>query len=217
MATTTQIIAKQGWVGAFVLLIAFLLTAWLGWSICAFVLFVGLFLWLVMFRNPERIPNIDENNAFVSPVDGIIRDIASGDGQVSILIETRFIDVGVIRAPCDIVEGKCSAKKGLSLACCSKNKRNELNATMHFESLQDRTFSIDFYPIFFSSQELFVSSNLDIGERIGFMKAGMTRINIPQIPQKRGKSADSAEIELKVSVGDRVKALQSVIGYFYEV
>lgn len=212
--TTTQIIAKQGWSGALVLFIAFLLTAWLDWNVCAFVLFVLFVLWLVMFRNPERIPTTDESNVFVSPVDGIVRDITSSEGQVSILIETRFIDVGVIRAPCDIIEGKCSEKKGLNLACCSKEKCNELNAMMRFESVQDRAFCIEFYPILFSSQELFASSNLDIGERMGFMKAGMTHI---MIPQKKKKGADSAEMELKIGIGDRVKALQSVIGYFYEV
>ena len=211
--TTTQIIAKQGGVGALVLLVAFVLTLWLDWNVCAFVLCVMLVLWLAMFRNPERIPNASESNVFVSPVDGIVRDIDANEERISILIETRFIDVGVIRSPCDVVEGKMSEKKGLNLTWCSKEKRNTLNATMRFESLQERTFSIDFYPIFFSSQELFASSNLDVGERMGFMKAGMTRIIIPQ---KRQKGVDS-DIELKVSIGDRVKALQSVIGYFYEV
>lgn len=212
--TTTQIIAKQGWIGALVLFVVFLFAVWLDWSICAFVMFVALVLWLVMFRNPERIPNADEDNVFVSPVDGIIREIQSSGGKISILIETRFIDVGVIRAPCDVLEGQYSEKKGLSLAYCGRDKRKQLNATMSFQSLQDKRFSMDFYPIFFSSHHIFATGNLDIGERIGFMKVGMTCINIPQ---KRQKGEDSVEIELKVSVGDKVKASQSVIGYFHEV
>ncbi|WP_343352983.1 phosphatidylserine decarboxylase [Helicobacter mastomyrinus] len=210
--TTTQIIAKQGWIGALVLLGAFLLTLWFDWNLCAFVLFVLLVLWLIMFRNPERIPNINESNAFTSPVDGIIRDIQSIEGEINILIETRFIDVGVIRAPYDVVKGECQEKRGLSLTCCAKDKTNLLNASMSFQSLEDRKFTLDFYPIFFSSHHIFASSDLNVGERIGFMKAGMTRINIPQ-----QKGLNAAEVELKVSIGDRVKALQSVIGYFYEV
>ena len=67
MTTTTQFIAKQGWLGAIALFVAFILSIWFDWNVCAFVLFVALVLWLVMFRNPERIPHIDENNVFVSP------------------------------------------------------------------------------------------------------------------------------------------------------
>ncbi len=210
MTTTTQFIAKQGWFGAIALFVAFILSIWLDWNVCAFVLFVALVLWLVMFRNPERIPHIDENNVFVSPVDGIVRDMSYSNDEMSILIETRFIDVGIIRAPCDIVEGQYSEKKGLSLTCCAKAKCKELNATMRFESLKERAFYMEFYPIFFSSHHLFAQNNLSIGERIGFMKAGMTRIVIPQ------KKA-SIEFESKVSIGDKVCALQSVIGYIYEV
>ncbi len=88
--TTTQIIAKQGWVGALVLLVAFVLTLWLDWNVCAFVLCVMLVLWLAMFRNPERIPNASESNVFVSPVDGIVRDIDANEERISILIETRL-------------------------------------------------------------------------------------------------------------------------------
>ncbi|RDU59743.1 phosphatidylserine decarboxylase [Helicobacter marmotae] len=212
--TTTQIIAKQGWLGALILLIAFLLMVFFDWDSAALILFIALVLWLVMFRNPERIPSSEEENVFVSPVDGIVRDINVGNAEIRILIETRFIDVGVIRAPCDVLQSKCYEKKGLSLTYCSKDKREVLNAFMEFESLQNRAFSMKFYPIFFSSSELFISDNLDMGERIGFMKAGMTHIIIPL---KGKKSTQSSEVEIKVGIGDRVRALQSVIGYFHEV
>ena len=178
--------------GAIALFVAFILSIWFDWNVCAFVLFVALVLWLVMFRNPERIPHIDENNVFVSPVDGIVRDMSYSNDEMSILIETRFIDVGIIRAPCDIVEGQYSEKKGLSLTCCAKAKCKELNATMRFESLKERAFYMEFYPIFFSSHHLFAQNNLSIGERIGFMKAGMTRIVIPQ--KKASIEFESKEI-----------------------
>ncbi|TLD96939.1 phosphatidylserine decarboxylase [Helicobacter jaachi] len=210
MTTTTQIIAKQGWIGAGILLAAFLLSVCFEWSVCGFVSFIALIVWLVIFRNPERIPNNDEHNAFVAPVDGIIRNIESNSEQISILIETRLIDVGVIRAPCDIVEGSASEKKGLSLNFCSRDKRKVLNGTMSFKNLADKPFSMDFYPVFFASNHLFAHSNLSIGERMGFMKLGMTKIIIPT-------DKAHAEFELKVRIGDRIKALQSIIGYFYEV
>ena len=210
--TTTQIIAKQGWIGTGVLLALFLISTLFDWTLCGFVSLVCLILWVAMFRNPERIPQTHENNAFVSPVDGIVRDIYSTNNEVHIKIETSFLDVGVIRAPCDVFEGKISQKKGLSLTCCNKQKQAQLNATMRFENKQDCVFSMEFFPIFFSSHELFAYSHLELGERIGFMKAGMTQITIPQDSKNSFN-----EIELKVSIGDRVSASQSVLGYFYEV
>lgn len=121
--TTTQIIAKQGWIGTGVLLALFLISALFDWTLCGFVSLVFLILWVAMFRNPERIPQTHENNAFVSPVDGIVRDVYSTNNEVHIKIETSFLDVGIIRAPCDVFEGKISQKKVcLSLAVINKNK-----------------------------------------------------------------------------------------------
>lgn len=211
--TTTQIIARQGWLGALILLAIFLFSVWFDWNVCSFISFVLLAIWLVMFRNPERIPSVAERNVFVSPVDGIVRDITSSKEEVSVLIETSFLDVGMIRSPCDIIDGKCEEKKGLSITYCSKEKRAQLNAAIYFTSLQNRMFSIEFRPVFFSSQHLFTCSNLSIGERMGFMKVGTTRIVFPRKTTKN----NIAEIELKVNIGDNLKASQSVIGYFDEV
>ncbi|TLD81630.1 phosphatidylserine decarboxylase [Helicobacter sp. MIT 05-5293] len=210
MAYTTQIIVKQGWLGAIVLLALFVLCIFFNMDMGTLIFFVGLVFWLFMFRNPERIPQTDERNIFVSPVDGIVRDIQKQDSEVIILIETRSIDVGVIRAPCEIIEGEKGEKKGLALAFCNKNKKATLNAMMSFTHKQDFKFRMEFYPVLFSSHKIYADSNLNIGERMGFMKMGITKLIIPQ-------NKNTPELELKINIGDRLYALGSPIGHINEI
>lgn len=210
MTYTTQIIAKQGWFGAVVLLALFAISIFLDMDTGALIFFIGLVFWLFIFRNPERIPQTDEENVFVSPVDGIVRDIQKQDSEVVILIETRSIDVGIIRAPCEIIEGEKGEKKGLALAFCDKNKKAALNAMMFFTHKQDFKFRMEFYPVLFSSHRIDAVSNLNIGERMGFMKMGITKLIIPQ-------SKNTPELELKINIGDRLYALGSPIGYINEI
>ena len=210
MITTTQIIARQGWFGAGLLGVGLVASLALGFGTGILLFFIALLLWLYMFRNPERLSNSIEPNAFVAPIDGIVRDIISSKNQITILVETRFFDVGVIRAPYEIAQGSVSYTHGLSLSCAHKAKQDALNASMRFESVAGREFRLEFAPVIFSSHTIFTHSNLGVGERMGFMKAGMTRIVVPWDSKK-------GELELKVSIGDKLCALQSVIGYFHEV
>lgn len=209
MKTTTQILARHGWSGSILLLILFIISVYFDWDVLGFIFFVGLVLWLFMFRNPERIP-LNENYAFVSPVDGIVRDIQRIDSNLVISIETRFFDVGVIRSPYDILEASHGEKKGLAISFGSKIHKSLLNAMMWFENNEYFTFRIEFYPVFFANSNIFVSSRLGLGDRIGYMKAGISKIIIPQ-------DAKNAEIELKINIGDRIYASQSVIGYVNEI
>lgn len=207
--TTTQIIAKQGWLGAIIFGVIFALCIWLEAGVCAFVVFVGLLVWLYAFRNPERIPHDSQNNAFYAPIDGIVRDINIVDSKVRISIETSFLDVGIIRAPMEILKGKIVQIQGLTL--CKRSAQSEiLNARMSFYNLHGLRFEMEFVPRILGSHGLFAAENLSCGERIGFMKMGMSSI---VISQEKGDS----EIEIAVNIGDRVHALHSVIGYFHEI
>lgn len=160
-----------------------------------------------MFRNPERVREGSES-AFMSPVDGVVRDIKYEDSQIVVVIETRMFDVGVIRMPCDSVQSKISRLEGLTLALLPKKTQDVLNASMRFENLQDKRFVMEFFPMVFTSYSIGSASQLlRMGERIGFMKSGMTHISLPQ-------NDGNLELDLKINIGDRVYALQSPIGYF---
>lgn len=207
MTHTTQVIVRQGWVSTSVLLVALALSIYFGWGFCALLFFIALVCCLYMFRNPERVRE-DSEDAFVSPVDGVVRDIRYEDSRIVIAVETRVFDVGVIRMPCDSVQSRVSRLEGLTLAFPPKKIQNVLNASMHFENLQGKRFVMEFFPSFFASHNIWsASQSLRMGERIGFMKSGMTYISLPQ-------SDGNLELDLKIDIGDRIYALQSPIGYF---
>lgn len=207
--TTTQIIAKQGWFGAGVLGVLFVFCAWWGAGLFTLLVFVALLAWLYAFRNPERLPLSSHTNAFCAPIDGIVRDISVADSKVRIAIETRAFDVGILRAPLEIVRASIAEVKGLALRASSKPSEI-LNARMSFRNLQGVRFEIECVPAILSSHGLFAAENLDCGERIGFMKMGMTYITIAQ-------GEGDLELALRVNVGDKVRALDTAIGYFNEV
>ena len=60
---------------------------------------------------------------------------------------------------------------------------------------------MEFFPEFFNTSHIYATSELGIGDRCGFMKIGLTKIYLPKT------------LELKASVGDKVYACESVIGY----
>lgn len=206
MISTTQIIAKQGWVYSFALFVALVLSVYCGWGVGVLLFFVGFLCCLLMFRNPERVRE-DSDDVFVAPVDGVVRDIRYKSSQIVIVIETRMFDVGVIRAPCDVLDGRMSEVKGLTLSVASKDRQNTLNASMCFENLQGKKFTMNFFPVFLDSHSMSNSQSLRVGDRMGFMKMGMTHICVPQ-------GGENSELDLNINIGDRIYALQSSIGYF---
>lgn len=201
MNANIQIIAKEGWLGASVWALVFLVSAYFELGIFTFIVFLGLAFWLYMFRNPERIEDLDPTS-FAAPIDGVIKNIDILEDSVCVQIQTRCYDIGVIRAPRDIPQSTLEGKNGLSLFFASDEKKRLLNASFGL-SWQDcgETYHMEFFPEFFNTSHIYAASDLAIGDRCGYMKIGLTKIYLPKT------------LELKVSVGDRVYACESVIGY----
>lgn len=200
MNTNIHIIARQGWIGAVVLGVLFLLGVYVGCEIGSFIFFVALIVWLFMFRNPERIGKFDDGQ-FVAPIDGIIRDVEIQENALCLNIQVRFFDVGAIRAPLDILEGEVSVKNGLTLFLNNKAKKSLLNK--HFSlkfSTKSEEYVMEFFPELFSDCGIYTHSNLSVGDRCGFMKMGVVKIYLPK------------KYELKVGIGDKITAFESVLG-----
>lgn len=199
MNANIQIIAKEGWFGAIVLGVLFLVCVFFEWEVLGVIFLLAFVLWLFMFRNPERIAK-NQPKAFLSPVDGIVRHIDILEENVCVQIYTRFFDVGVVRAPSDILHASLKKVGGLTLCFADSDKKRMLNASFSLAWKDKQDFRLEFFPEFFSNSRIYADSNLASGERLGFMKKGLTKIYLP-------KSA-----ELKVSIGDKVSACNSVIG-----
>lgn len=201
MNANIQIIAKEGWLGASVWALVFLISAYFELGILTFIIFLGLVFWLYMFRNPERIEDLD-STSFAAPIDGIVKSIDILEDSVCVQIQTRCYDIGVIRAPRDIAQSKLTTKSGLNLFFANDEKKRLLNASFSL-SWQDgsEVYRMEFFPEFFNTSHIYATSELGIGDRCGFMKIGLTKIYLPKT------------LELKASVGDKVYACESVIGY----
>ena len=88
MNANIQIIAKEGWFGAIVWAIIFLISAYLDLGFITFVMLLGLAFWLYMFRNPERIADVD-STSFAAPIDGVVKNIDILEDSVCVEIQTR--------------------------------------------------------------------------------------------------------------------------------
>ena len=201
MNANIQIIAKEGWFGAIVWAIIFLISAYLDLGFITFVMLLGLAFWLYMFRNPERIADVD-STSFAAPIDGVVKNIDILEDSVCVEIQTRCYDIGVIRAPMDILSANLQCKNGLNLYFSNNDKKHMLNASFSL-SWQERndTYRIDFFPQLLDTSRIYATSNLAVGDRCGYMKIGFTKIYLPKI------------FNIKVSVGDKVYGYESIIGY----
>ena len=128
MNANIQIIAKEGWLGASVWALVFLISAYFELGILTFIIFLGLVFWLYMFRNPERIEDLD-STSFAAPIDGIVKSIDILEDSVCVQIQTRCYDIGVIRAPRDIAQSKLTTKSGLNLFFANDEKKRLLNTS----------------------------------------------------------------------------------------
>ena len=200
MNANIHIIARQGWIGAIILGVLFLLGVYVGCEIGSFVLFVALVVWLFIFRNPERIGRFDHRQ-FVAPIDGVVRDVEVQDNAICLSIQVRFFDVGAIRAPLDITNAEMSVKNGLTLFLNAKAKKSLLNKQFSLSfSIKDEKYKMEFFPELFSDCGIFANANLSIGDRCGFMKMGIVKIYLPK------------KYELKVGISDKITAFESVLG-----
>ena len=156
---------------------------------------IGLGAWVWAFRNPERVPN-KEKNIILAPIDGEVIDINQEEKQCSITIKVRFFDCGFLRAPLECKSLKITKKSGLLLHFSPL--ANKLNEQI---TLKTASFEIVLSPRLFKVSH-FKGENFFIGERIGFLKTGEVKVNLLK-----------PLANLNISIGDRILAGQSIIGY----
>ncbi|PAF44744.1 phosphatidylserine decarboxylase [Helicobacter sp. 11S02596-1] len=200
--TSTQIIAKEGYKGAIVLLVLFLVFLWLDWGLLIFLSFLCLLLWLFAFRNPERLPDDRFNPIVLAPIDGKIEKISAHADRLHICIAVDWLDVGIIRAPSDIVSYEVCKKSGLFLRYCQEELKNALNTKITFSSQAQHCFEMELFPEIFSSATFYEKTHCTINDRMGFMKLGRLELRFP-----------AKLLDIKVNIGDKIKGGQTLIGY----
>lgn len=195
MNSQTFYLAKDGHKGFLLLLALIVLGLIFELKILAFFFFCLCVLWVILFRDPDRHSSYLAPNAFLSPIDGKVTQLVFQDDQAIITIKVDVFDVGVLRAPITIDHYHLSKVFGSPLFFSSKKMLLSPKSVLDFEgqTMQIIQNLFHFSPI--QSNKSFKQ-----GERMGFLKAGEVKLTIKNI-------------ETKISIGDRLKGGESVIGY----
>lgn len=200
--TNTQIIAKEGYKGALILLV-FAVIFWIwDWDFFTFLFILGLLIWLFAFRNPERESQDRLNSVLLAPIDGSIADIFIEGDNTCLDINVGWLDVGVLRVPIEVEAYKINKRNGLFLRNVSERLKDSLNTQINFFSTKKYAFEMKLYPQIFSSADIYQKLSLSLGERIGFMKLGRLKLLFP-----------CASLDLKVNIGDKIKSGETLLGY----
>ena len=202
-------VAKEGW--------KFIAYSALGFAIFTifdidFLQIVSFFLILffaAIYRNPERLTPMFQDNSVVSPVDGIVVSIEELDDKeyaYKIEIDSTYLDVAVLRSPLTSSIENIDLKKGSRLSKSNTlfDKLNEY-CEIIFQDKKSRTVKVVHrLKQSFDSIHINASSTQNIlqGSRYGVMLNGTTSISLPR------------NFRVNVNVGNELRASETLIGYF---
>jgi len=215
IVTTTQLVAKESYkylIGAAIVLA---LAVYWGFSALSMLLLLSASTAILyFFRNPERISEDDAIDAVLAPADGTIvsidreyEDSFLKDECVSITIATTLKDAHFIRAPFASSYKQKNLLHGVFLPIENEKARhlNERFAA-YFESENGKNYMLSVIAGSLATKiSLYQNEDSKIrsGERIAFLKSEFqTVLYLP------------SNISIKKAVGDRVKAGETLLGYF---
>ena len=205
--TTTQIIAKEGWKYLLFIFVLFLLS--LVFDLFSWVFLVIFVFTAYMFRNPERLPAEDDDMAVLSPADGTISSISKvsyvdNKEYIKVEIQKTLLETSMLRAPTLMSIKETTRRHGLMLSNHSflKDKLGE-RVTISCSSKYNELFLNINAGMFARKIELFKNVGpLKSAQRFGILVDGNIELYL------------ALDTRIKVSVGDDVKAGESVLGYF---
>lgn len=213
--TTTQLVAKESYkylIGAGIVLA---LAAYWEFSALSMLILLSISAAILyFFRNPERIGEDDAADAVLSPADGVIVSIDREfeenflkDECVSVTIATTLKDAHFIRAPFASSYKQKSLLHGIFLPINNEKARylNERFAA-YFEGENGKNFMLSVIAGSLATKiSLYQNEDSKVrsGERVAFLKSEFqTVLYLPK------------SVSIKKAVGDKVKAGESLLGYF---
>ncbi len=205
--TTTELIAKEGWKYVSIFAVLFFISWWIG--VFAWVFLFIFVITLYIFRNPERIPAEDDKMALLAPIDGNILNISKiifQDDREFLKLEIRksLFNVSLLRAPIASTISNTKRIHGLFLNVEDKlSKKLGERVVITLKSNSKFILLIVRAGFFSRSIELFKSIGpLKFAQRFGLLLDGSVELLLP------------IDMRIKVSIGDEVRAGESVLGYF---
>lgn len=208
MRSNLFIIAKSGWIYLSLSLSLMVLFVIIDFDILAFIAFLASLLFVIVFRNPERELLSFEEEAIVSPVDGIVRAIEElNDSEYGYRVEiaSSYSDVSLLRSPIRATLELLSLHKGTRLSSRSPLFFLNENATLLFVHSSGNTIKIEHRVTqSFAGLDINLAQGATLlkGSRYGLMPCGVSSIYLPK------------KTRVNVSISTQVKASETLIGFF---
>ena len=203
-------ITKEGFIPLSIAIVVTVVLMLLDLELLTFFSFVVTLFIAYSFRNPERELLSLEEGAVVAPCDGRVLAIDTLDAGNSfayrVEIEGSYSDVSLLRAVSDATVTDISLLKGTRMPKSSKlfSDLNE-SAVITFSDKNENSFQVkhqlkrSFFPL---SIDLNVGEKVQHSARYGVANNAITTLYLP------------ANFTLNVSVGQELKAVESLMGYF---
>ena len=181
-------------------------------GILAFFSFIVIFAIAYIFRNPEREVSIFDAGSVVSPVDGkviAVKELFDSQYGYKVVVRSSYLDIGVLRAPCDGYITNVSTKDGARLSMES-NLSQDLNAQIELVFKHEKHNKIKVKHIITRSfapllMTVFQAQSIRQSARYGFMLHGITEIYIPK------------NFRLSINNGSKLTASESLLGFFIAI
>lgn len=206
----TFILSKRGWLPSMLVAAFFLFFIMTNLHLFQFASGALLIALLIIYRNPERTTTINEANAILSSVDGVvlsIEDTLIDDKMMKkVTVLNGLWDVSMLRAPFDGIVDGYQIRHGVSLPLYNplSDILNE-KAVLSFRSLGGDEIFIEHMSdqsCFSIAIEAENEQKMKEGCRYGFLAKGRTIFYLPH------------NVTLTVHPGSNVRAGESVIGQF---
>jgi len=202
--TKTEIIAREGWIkGGAVFILALFFEAmemefvsFLTLLLCGFVLY--------FFRNVERIPGDESVGAFISPIDGELRDIIRSEDTLTLVISNNILDGHMIRSPINSNIKKIESTTGYAFS--NDTEAEKLNSKASLELVYGESdVKMEFLGKNFPTSALLykelVTTDVKSGSRIGLLLTGEAKIILPK------------DARLMADIGNRVVGGETLLAF----
>lgn len=203
MATTTEIIAKEGWKLISIALLGVVLMWLLDFDFLGFLCLVVLICLVYCYRNLERIAEDIADDCVLAPLDGMIQNIQNKTDGIYIEIKKPICFCGMLRMPIAKIGDYGEVKEiehvnGLKNGNYISGERIKIAFKPDYN--KDIKLHLTLYPRYFSQIVLYLwDTNFKLGERLGFFLSGNAIFEIP------------LKSELKVNIGDKIYAGQTLL------
>lgn len=209
MKNNLFIISKNGWNYILISFLAVIVFTLLDLELFAFIALLATAFFIYVFRNPERELLFLEDQAVVSPVDGVVRSIDeldSDDFGYKVQIESDYFTSAVLRSPMRSEVEEFKLIRGARTAKDSKlfhdlNERAEIifcdaynNKIKVVHRLKKSMIPLE---VDFIAQHTYMQ-----GSRYGYALNAMTEIYLPK------------NFRFDIKPNKNLKAAESLIGYF---